>query len=71
MTRRLLAAALSALLLVAGCGGDGGSPKATSSPTPSPTPLPAEQAKTIAAAGVLTQADMPGSSGSASPASTS
>jgi hypothetical protein len=59
MIMRPAIAVLSALLLLTACG-DGGTPKATSSPTSAPTPLTAAQAKTVAAAGVLTAADLPG-----------
>lgn len=51
------AAAALALLVLAGCGG---SSTPTAKPTPTPTPLTAAQAKTVAAAAVLTAADLPG-----------
>lgn len=62
MTRRLLLASVSgvcALLLLVGCG-DGGSTTATPTPSPSATSLTAAQARSVAAAGVLTAADLPG-----------
>jgi hypothetical protein len=57
---RLVVAFCSALALAAcGSSSDGGS-KASSSPSPTPTVLSAAEAKTVAAAGVLSAADMPG-----------
>jgi hypothetical protein len=60
MTARLRpAAALLCLALLTGCAGSSGD-AARSTPSPTPSPLTLAQAKDVAAAGVLTTADLPG-----------
>jgi hypothetical protein len=61
-SRARLAAALCALLALAGCGSssDGDGAKATPSSSPTTASLTAAQAKAAAAAAILTAADLPG-----------
>ena len=57
-SRTRLVVVLCSLLALAGCGSSGDGAKAA--PSPTPKVLTAAEAKAVAAAGILTAADMPG-----------